>query len=435
MHMASSPRHPNSEWCEELGALAAIGELTASEFDELQRHLADCADCRQICADFRRMSVRDLGLVAVNKGFECESSDFQPPVDEEALFTRILERIPRERLVSHEPNRCNPGTRSRINYGKRILRIFDWMRAPAFSYTAVALALCAIVSVGTGRVKEAQFSPTLTELRSQVQDWKARTESSFAEKFAISAELNESQREREALAKSLRDAERNDAELRDRQKSLESKMAAANAQSERTGKDLVAARAVADEKNKEAADLLVRLQSVVQRAEEQQRYVDDLQKKLALAEQTARSEGSSASQGFSDEEARNLFGARDLHIVDVYDVDSNGTTKRTYGRVYYVEKKLLIFYAFDLQDKRHNRAAAGFQAWGYRQPNDSKPENLGLFAIDDASLNRWVLEYKNPRVLEHIDAVFVTLESPNGSTFPRGRRLLYANLASPPNHP
>jgi hypothetical protein len=141
------------------------------------------------------------------------------------------------------------------------------------------------------------------------------------------------------------------------------------------------------------------------------------------------------SQGFGDAEAKELFGARDLHIVDVYDVDIQGNTRRSYGRVYYVQKKLLIFYAFDLQDKKHNRSAAGFQAWGYRQPSDAQPESLGLFDVDDASTNRWVLKVNNPRVLERIDAVFVTLEPPNGSPSPRGRRLLYANLAGPANHP
>ena len=140
-------------------------------------------------------------------------------------------------------------------------------------------------------------------------------------------------------------------------------------------------------------------------------------------------------QGFTNADAKELFGARDLHIVDVYDVDSNGKTRRTYGRVYYVEKKLLIFYAFDLQDKKHNRAAAGFQAWGYREANEAKPESLGLFTLDDASLNRWVLQVNNPRVLERVDAVYVTLEPPSGSPSPRGRRLLYANLVVPPNHP
>ena len=112
-----------------------------------------------------------------------------------------------------------------------------------------------------------------------------------------------------------------------------------------------------------------------------------------------------------------------------------GNTRRSYGRVYYVQKKLLIFYAFDLQDKKHNRAAAGFQAWGYRQPSDGQPESLGLFDVDDATSNRWVLKVNNPRVLERIDAVFVTVEAPNGSPSPRGRRVLYANLAGPANHP
>jgi hypothetical protein len=36
-----------------------------------------------------------------------------------------------------------------------------------------------------------------------------------------------------------------------------------------------------------------------------------------------------------DAEAKQLFGARNLHIVDVYDVDNKGNTRRSYGRVYY----------------------------------------------------------------------------------------------------
>ena len=116
-------------------------------------------------------------------------------------------------------------------------------------------------------------------------------------------------------------------------------------------------------------------------------------------------------------------------------MDANGKTRRSYGRVYYVEKKLLVFYAFDLEDKKCNRTAAGFQAWGYREANEARPESLGLFNVDDPSINRWVLKVSNPRVLERIEAVYVTLEPPNGSPSPRGRRLLYANLVVPPNHP
>jgi len=137
----------------------------------------------------------------------------------------------------------------------------------------------------------------------------------------------------------------------------------------------------------------------------------------------------------TDAEARQIFGARDLHIVDVYDVDRSGKTRRTYGRVYYVNHSLLLFYAFDLGDRKHNRKAAGFQAWGFREPNSSKPENLGLFYVDDASLNRWVLRVSDASILSRIDTVFVTLEPPQGSDSPRGPKLLFASLGGPANHP
>jgi len=34
-----------------------------------------------------------------------------------------------------------------------------------------------------------------------------------------------------------------------------------------------------------------------------------------------------------------------------------------------------------------------------------------------------------------VEVVFVTLEPPQGSATPKGRRLLYANLGGAPNHP
>jgi hypothetical protein len=45
------------------------------------------------------------------------------------------------------------------------------------------------------------------------------------------------------------------------------------------------------------------------------------------------------------------MGGRNLHIVDVLDVDSKGQDKRSFGRVFYTQEKSLIFYAFDLGDR------------------------------------------------------------------------------------
>jgi hypothetical protein len=79
--------------------------------------------------------------------------------------------------------------------------------------------------------------------------------------------------------------------------------------------------------------------------------------------------------------------------------------------------------------------AAAFQAWGFRQPHSTTAESLGLFYLDNASLNRWTLRVSDPQVLSRIDTLFVTVEPPGGSRFPKGRRLLLASLAGPANHP
>ena len=95
-------------------------------------------------------------------------------------------------------------------------------------------------------------------------------------------------------------------------------------------------------------------------------------------------------------EAKDILGARDLHIVDVYDVDKSGKSARTYGRIYYVNHHLLVFYAFDLARAEKSRVAAAFQAWGFRQPHSTTAESLGLFYLDNASLNRWTLRVSDP---------------------------------------
>ena len=130
-----------------------------------------------------------------------------------------------------------------------------------------------------------------------------------------------------------------------------------------------------------------------------------------------------------------LMGARNLHIVDVLDVDSKGKDRRTFGRVFYTEGKSLIFYAFDLGDNAARKRNASFQVWGARGPGQTPAQNMGVFYVDDQKQNRWVLKFEDPRILAEIDSVFVTVEPPGGSARPTGRKFLYAYLKANPNHP
>jgi hypothetical protein len=137
-----------------------------------------------------------------------------------------------------------------------------------------------------------------------------------------------------------------------------------------------------------------------------------------------------------DRDIRELMGARDLYIAEVYDVADNGRTRKPYGRVFYTKGKSLIFYAYDLDQQPSQRLqAAAFQAWGRRGTDWKQALNLGIFYEDNASKKRWVLKSDNPRTLAQIDAVFVTVEPQGGSEQPSGKPLLFAYLQMNPNHP
>jgi hypothetical protein len=436
MHTDLSPNHPGREWFEELCALAAIGEVSSSEFDELRKHLAECGECRQVYSDFRQISGGDIGLVAALK--ECEQArDGDEPLDERAVLGRLLDRAKNERIL---PSAESAVQEPKLN--RQPMRRFEgvllWLRRPVLSYGSLGLILCALAAVGAYRLREQQLTPKLDSLNTEVSEWKNRASGTAEQEKLVSQELMQVEEGRERLRQALADAEGNYANLKKERLSLESELASLRTQFDQRGQELQSAKSGVEEKDKEIGQLEARVRGAVQRTEEQRKVAEDLQNRLQYVRQQELLQLAASTpeaQGFGDAEAKALFGARDLHIVDVYDVDSSGATKRTYGRVYYVEKRLLMFYAFDLQNKGRSRAPASFQAWGYRQANEGKPENLGLFSVDDASANRWVLRVNNPRVLEHIDAVFVTAESPNGSPSPRGRRVLYANLAGPANHP
>ena len=76
-----------------------------------------------------------------------------------------------------------------------------------------------------------------------------------------------------------------------------------------------------------------------------------------------------------------------------------------------------------------------FQAWGRRGPDKEQALNLGIFYEDSVSKKRWVLKAEDPKMLEDIDAVFVTVEPNGGSHHPSGKPLLFAYLRVSPNHP
>ena len=122
-----------------------------------------------------------------------------------------------------------------------------------------------------------------------------------------------------------------------------------------------------------------------------------------------------------DRDIRELMGARDLYIAEIYDVAGTGETKKPYGRVFYTRGKSLIFYAYDLDQQTELKRASTFQAWGRRGPDRQQAINLGVFYEDNATRKRWILKCDDPKTLAQIDAVFVTVEPNGGSHKPSSK--------------
>jgi hypothetical protein len=134
-----------------------------------------------------------------------------------------------------------------------------------------------------------------------------------------------------------------------------------------------------------------------------------------------------------DRDIRDLIGARNLYIADIFDMNENGKTSREFGRVFYTRDRSLIFYGFDLDSQANRKRDVSFQVWGSGSDRPN-PVSLGLFYQDDAH-KRWVLRCNDPKALARLDMVFVTVEPPGGSAKPTGKQLLRAYLQIHPNHP
>src|SRR5437660_3080714 len=196
MRIDSNPNHPGKEWYEELCALAAIGELSSSEFDELRKHLAECGDCRQVYADFRRVSAGDIGLLAALKQSGRADDGAGTLVDEGAVLGRLLDRATRERANRRTESTPEPPEIKRLPAHQRFASWTLWLRRPALSYGSLGLILCAVAALGAYRLRDWQLTPTLHGLYNQVAEWKDRANASAAQEKSASHSLQQAEAER-----------------------------------------------------------------------------------------------------------------------------------------------------------------------------------------------------------------------------------------------
>jgi anti-sigma factor RsiW len=422
------------EYYTELCALCTSGSLTEAEQAELSAHLRDCPSCSQLVLSYRAVVKTTATLLAPLAQAEAPSPS--KPWSVENAKKQLLNRIAADR-AAQQPHLVPQSLPAAPNMSRM------------FASLAAALMLAALLAGAAfqwGEIRGRRIAihtpgpvPAETQPTGQI-------EAPLRERAELDARLEAQNREVLRLERELQLQSELIAESKASQSTLENTASEQNAAIAALGSDkrsLTAERDAVARKLQEAQDALKATEQrldVLQgehnrqllRVASLQARVDDLSSTLKESEEAVqRAEKFLAS----DRDIRDLMGARDLYIADVFDIDREGKTQKAFGRVFYTGGKSLIFYAFDLDRQPGVREASTFQAWGRRGPDDKHPLSMGVLSMDNVANRRWVLRFDDPKVLNEIDAVFVTVEPKGGGRKPTGKQLLFASLRTPPNHP
>jgi len=423
------------EWC----ALAVTGQISCDAKKLLDVHVMGCDRCRTFLREVPHLLHHVGPVLAASDVRDCEAPD--------GMRERFLQRASAAGLNLHsgpvlarsETARSVPTPISKTRVRVHRISVVDRMRAWHSAAVRLALPAAAAVACGFAGYFIAQarlnapplqvtfFSPTLqtpvTPKSAASEDTVAKPASDLTQpqyqSDRVAAELGKLQREKQQLLARLAETAqrtsagdqfqqqfqaeaRNLQDAQDRITSLQAQLAAQRSEQATTTAALVEQQKVAEDANTTIAGLQAEL---------------DRERQVKVVKS----------------EAGEMIAARNLHIVDVYDTESNGERDRPFGRVFYVEGRSLVFYAYDLPQGKHASAKVAFHVWGETANVRDATYNLGIMENDASGQSRWKLTFNDPKILNRINAVYITAQ-PDTKFKPDERKLMYAFLGSP-NHP
>lgn len=397
---------------DELCALAATGELSADELERLREHLTYCDLCRKAIQEHTELRGQIAAALVLADDELASGAAQTSEFDVEAGERRLMESLKKK------------SARKSGSYLASLLFVFistaitcfasavAWheheQRVAALRPTSMIPTTHesrAMTPTSPKRSPQREPSKELATLREQVEQATRSASLQQQQLFSLQQDLRAVQQENEQLRQqALAVGERSD--------SLTHQLA--NAQND----------AASLRQQLSAATLSAQTQ-----AREQAQHLDLLQSALDEKNRTIAQNDEFLSH---DRDIRDLMGARNLIIEDIYDVGEDGRKQKPVGRIFYTKDKRLLFYGYELDKQRSLKQNVVFQAWGNNQSGTNV--NLGVFYRDDAN-KRWVLKYSDASTLARLTSIFVTVEPAGGSTKPSGKHLLNASLRIDPNYP
>jgi hypothetical protein len=420
----------------ELCAFATSGNLSQEEKRALREHLLICDECRQAMKQFE--AAIDLGVPALAPELATKFPEENPfwsvEKAEAAFFKRFAEEDggSRRNTAEQEPPYA---IEHRSGFRRGFYKIHQWLPLAAGFLLCATLGILAY-HMGIHRGVDVARLEGLTQKASAVV---ANETLEVAALDVANAKLRERDR---AVSEFRRQIERQSAEIALLKVAQSNQLLAQESSDEENKqlgeeRDRLAQQLAAQQVTLQASEK--KLSTLEQRRSEEIIHSASLETKVSeLSRATKERDGTIDQQQellAHDRDIRELMGARDLYVAEVFDIGRTGETQKAFGRVFYTKEKALIFYAYDLDGAPGWKNAHTFQAWGTHGADRGQAFNLGMFYEDNASKKRWALKFNNRKTLERIDAVFVTIEPHGGSEKPSGKPFLFAYLRMNANHP
>lgn len=422
----------------ELCAASVSERLLPEEEERLSAHLAVCDDCRAKLRQYRAIEQFGLPIVAPDDLGDGELAVVSPSQQRKTL-RRLLDRCTAE--TTHIPLRESPLMSEVATIRKQVRYL-----TPAFMtilrYAAGILIAATVFFTGYRlAVKRATQGELALHAASQEALTSAQEQAASlsAERYELNRKLDEEKAGEAKLTAKIHQQEIEIQGLTSAKHELEEKDAQSESEKRKLNADRDTLQAELSGAEQEVTRLKGQLASLHKEREGESTQVAALDARVAQLTRLLNERDETISQErellSSDRDIRELMGARELYITEVHDVGRNGKTQKPFARVFYTKGKSLIFYAYDLDQQPGFTTASTFQAWGVRDGDQKQPLNLGIFYTDSMAKKRWVLRFDDPKIVEELNAVFVTVEPNGGSQEPRGKQLLFAYLRVRPNHP
>ena len=422
---AAAPVNP--QFHDEFVALCALyysGEISEEEWALLQIHMAYCDSCHENFLQYQRIASDVIPAMAAVAASELDAPQRQSAQSFQDAERRLMSRLNSTASQKEPPRRPKFGWRlptkviAACGLGAACLFGVYFVRTKVHSGTP-AIQVAPIRTPAGPAISAPPDQDTqqaLVHSKQQIAALEQRT-------AAADNRLKEAGQAMTDLERQLAAEQAAHQQIGDEKNLLKQQLAAAQTELDSMRNKWATTGTDAGEQSAKTAALETEVRELKASLEEKDTALSEKDRMLALDKDFLA----------HDRDIRDLIGARNLYIADIFDTNENGRTAKQFGRIFYTRDRSLVFYGFDLDSQAGRKQDVSFQVWGSGSDRPT-PVSLGLFYQDDTH-KRWVLRCNDAKSLARLDMVFVTVEPAGGSSKPTGKQLLRAYLQVHPNHP